>query len=183
MQIGFFLGLPEPVLTLDLDVVEAVLEREAHDFFALRRTGAVGDERELDPELLQPVERLVRAGKHAQLGFLHVVEAVGDPVAQLGGRRRLPRLGTQFGKGVLHDVSARLADPVPPMLVPRLVGPEIARIGLNSRDDIVRRMRRQMLDELGDDALPLPLGLPEGREDRVIEIEQDRRRKLAHASS
>ena len=67
MNIGLLLGLAEAVLALDLDVVEAVLQREAHDLGALRLGRAVGDQRELDPELLQPVERLVRAREHAQL--------------------------------------------------------------------------------------------------------------------
>src|SRR5260370_41289324 len=80
-------------------------------------------------------------------------------------------------------MAPRLADPVAPMLVPRLVGPEMLRIGLDRGDDVIGRMRREMLDERGDDPLPLPLGLTEGGQDRVVEIEQDRGRKLFHQVS
>jgi hypothetical protein len=37
-----------------------------------------------------------------------------------------------------------------------------------------------MLDESGDDPPPLALGLTERSKDRVVEIEQDRRRQFAH---
>src|SRR6202030_102158 len=70
MAIGLLLRLAEAVLALDLDVVEAVLQGKALDLGALRRSRAIGDERELDAEFLQPIERLVRAREHAQLGML-----------------------------------------------------------------------------------------------------------------
>src|SRR5207302_6407433 len=131
----------------------------SHDLLALRWAGAIGDERELDAELLQPVEGFVRAGKHAQLGFMDLIETVGERIADLARRHRSAGLAEQLGEGALHDVAPRLADPMAPMLVPRLVGPEIFRIGLDRGDDLLRRVRREMLDERADDPLPLPLRL------------------------
>ena len=92
MHVGLLFGFAKAVLALDLDVVEAVLQREPHYLGALRRGGAVGDQRQLDPEFLQPVERLVRTGKHLHFGLVDLLEPVGDRVAQLGGGRRQRRL-------------------------------------------------------------------------------------------
>ena len=131
MHVGLLLGFAEAVLALDLDVVEAVFEREPHDLGALRLGRAVGDQRQLDPELLQPVERLVRAGKHAQFGLVDLLEPVGDRVAQLGRRRRQRRPAASSHSAFVDDVAARVADAVAPMLVARLIGPEIARIVLD----------------------------------------------------
>ena len=60
MLIGPLFGLTETVLVLDLDVVETVFESEPHDLRALRLGCAVGDQRELDAQLLQPVKGFVR---------------------------------------------------------------------------------------------------------------------------
>ena len=56
MIVGPLLGLAETVLALDLDVVETVFQGEPHDFRALRLGRAVGDQRQLDAQPLQPVE-------------------------------------------------------------------------------------------------------------------------------
>src|SRR5580700_113954 len=182
VTIGLLLRLAEAVLALDLDVVEAVLQCETHDLLALRLGGAVGDERELDSESLQPVQRLVRAGKHAQFGFLDLVEAVGDRVEQFRRRHWMTRVPLQLRKGIGDDVAARLADAVAPILVARLVGPEVARIGLDRSDDIGRLVRRQLFGEGGDDPVPLFLALAKGAEDRVVEVEQDSLGQLVHAA-
>jgi hypothetical protein len=63
------------VLALDLDLVETAFEREPHDFGALRLGRAVGDQRQLDAQLLQPIEGLVRVGEHRQ--FLVVQGVIG----------------------------------------------------------------------------------------------------------
>ena len=61
---GPLLGLAEAVFGLDLYVIESVFEGEPLDLGALRLRRAVGDQRQLDAQLLQPVERLVRVGEH-----------------------------------------------------------------------------------------------------------------------
>ena len=53
MQIGALLRLAETVLALDLDVIEAMRQREALDLGALGVGGAVGDQRQPDAERLQ----------------------------------------------------------------------------------------------------------------------------------
>jgi hypothetical protein len=47
-------------------VIETVFEGEAHDLGTLRLGGPVGDQRQLDAQLLQPVEGLVRIGEQRQ---------------------------------------------------------------------------------------------------------------------
>src|SRR4051812_41560126 len=61
VEIGALFRLAKAVLALDMDVVEAVNELEALDLGALGVGGAVGDERELDAECLELVDRLMRA--------------------------------------------------------------------------------------------------------------------------
>jgi hypothetical protein len=73
-----------------------------------------------------------------------------------------------------------LADAGAPILVSSCVGPEAARVCLDCGDDIVRRMRRQLLDKSGDDPAPLALGLAKRGKDRIVEIKKDRGRQLAH---
>jgi hypothetical protein len=89
-------------------------------------SGAVRYEGKLDPEFLESIERFVRPRKHAQLGLMNLLEPVGDRAAQLGRWRGKPGGGGQLAYSVFDDVSARLADPVPPVLVACLIGPEIA---------------------------------------------------------
>ena len=62
MLVGPLLRLAEAVLALNLDVVETLFESEPHDLGALRLGRAVGDQRQLDAQLLQPVESRVRQG-------------------------------------------------------------------------------------------------------------------------
>lgn len=88
----------------------------------------------------------------------------------------------KLDKGAGDDVAARLADAVPPILVPRRVGPQVFRIGLDRGDDILGRMRVEVLGKVGDDALPLPRRLAKGSEDRVVEIEQNGARQIGHVS-
>ena len=68
------------MLALDLDVVETVFEGETHDLGALRLRRAVGDQRQLDAQLLQPVERLVRVGEHRQFLVVQGVISIGQCV-------------------------------------------------------------------------------------------------------
>ena len=67
MQIGALFRLAETVLALDLDVIEAVRQREAFDLGALGLGGAVGHERKLDAVRLQRVDRIMRAGEDEHL--------------------------------------------------------------------------------------------------------------------
>ena len=180
MAIGLLLGFAEAVLALDLDVVEAVRQGKALDLGALRRGCAVGDERELDAELLQAVERLMRAREHAQFGVLEFVEPIGNRVTDLARRRRMAARRGKLGERVADDMAPRLADAVAPMLVACLIRPEIARIGLHRGDDFVGQMGDDVVGEVSDDALPLSGRLAEGEEDRVVEIEQDGARQLGH---
>src|SRR3954470_14682247 len=78
---------------------------------------------------------------------------------------------------------ARLADTMPPMLVARLIGPEIARIVLHRGDNVGGRMRFETVGELGQDALPLVGRLAKRGQDRVVEIEQDGGREIGHQRS
>ena len=75
---------------------------------------------------------------------------------------------------------ACVADTVSPILVARLIGPEIARIVLDRGDDFRGRMRFEPVGELGGDALPLIGRLAERGKDRVVEIEQDCGREIGH---
>ncbi len=122
----------------------------------------------------------MRPREHAQFGIVDLLEPVGDRVAQLGRRRVAPCQRGQSAQRVFDDVPARVADPVPPILVARLIGPEIARIILDRGDDLGGRMRFEPVGEFGDDALPLVRRLAERRKDRVVEIEQDRGREIGH---
>ena len=78
MGVGPFLGLAEAVLALDLDVVETLFESEPHDLGALRLGRAVGDQRQLDAQLLQPIEGLVRFGEQRQFLVMQGVIGVGQ---------------------------------------------------------------------------------------------------------
>ncbi len=122
----------------------------------------------------------MRARKARQFGIVQCVVAVGDLVAQraLGDGVTGCR---QCGKGVGDDPAARLADAVAPVLVPRRVGPQIARAVHDRGDRRGRGQWRQMFGVSADDAPPLRLGRPEGDQNRVVEVEQDRARKVRHA--
>ena len=168
------------IFALDLNMVEAMRQLKALDLAALRRGCAICNQRQLDPELLQPVEGFVSARKHPQFGVVQCVEVVGDDVAQgLLGRGGPPVCG-QFGEGCFDDVPTSLPDLMTPMLVPRLVFPEISGISLDRGDNARRLVRVKALDIFGDNPLPLALGLTKGRDDRVVEVDQDRARQIWH---
>src|SRR4051794_38699122 len=103
MTIGLFLRLSEAVLALNLDMVEAMFERKARDLGALCLGGAVCYDSELDPAFLQPVERLVRARKHAQLGLMNLLEPIGDRMTQFDRRRGDTGGGSQRAKRIFDD--------------------------------------------------------------------------------
>jgi len=69
-------------------------------------------------------------------------------------------------------MAARLADAVPPMLVTHLVGPQVARIGEERVDDIVRRVGLQLVGEGGDD--PPPLVRRPAEADRIVSSRSNR---------
>src|SRR5271154_2504011 len=88
MGIGALFGLAEPVLALDLDMVETLFEGEADHLGALRLGGTIGGDGQAHAELLEAIERLVSAGKHAQLGVVDLVEAIGHRFATPACRNR-----------------------------------------------------------------------------------------------
>src|SRR5579872_3020763 len=81
MGIGPLLGLTETVLAFYLNMIEAMLKRESHHLRALWPGRAVGDERELDAELLQAVERLMSVREHLQFLLVQRLIRVGHGVA------------------------------------------------------------------------------------------------------
>jgi hypothetical protein len=68
------------------------------------------------------VQGLVRVRKHPQFGLVQRVVLVGDRVGQEPLGDAVAR-GRQSGKGVGDNVTARLADSVTPVFVPRRIGP------------------------------------------------------------
>jgi hypothetical protein len=116
------LGLAETVLALDLDVVEMVFERETHDLGTLGLGGPVGDQRQLDAQLLQPVEGLVRIGEQRQFLVVQGVIGVGQCVTDRLSRYRMAG-HRERGKGGRDDASARGTGAVAPVFVPRRIGP------------------------------------------------------------
>src|SRR6516164_6338168 len=77
-------------------------------------------------------------------------------------------------------MTPRRADPRAPILVPNGVGPQVARIGLDRGDDIIWRMRRELLGESGNNPPPLALSLAKGGQDRIVQIEQNGARQVLH---
>jgi hypothetical protein len=51
---------------------------------------------------------------------------------------------------------------------------------LDRGDDIIRRVRRKLIDERGDDPPPLVRRLSKGSQDRVVQIEQNGTRQAVH---
>ena len=82
----------------------------------------------------------------------------------------------QYAKGVGNDAAPRLADTVAPMLVPCWIRPQVAGTIDNSGDRSGWGQWRQNRRISAEYALPLRLGWPEGHQDRVVEVEQDRSR-------
>jgi hypothetical protein len=122
MIVGSLLGLTEGMLALDLDVVETVFEGEPHDLGALGLGRAVGDQRQLDVQLLQPVEGLVRVGEHRQFLVVQGVIGVCQCVTDRLWRHRMAGRPKR-GKGGRDDATTRAADAVAPIFVPRWIGP------------------------------------------------------------
>src|SRR5205823_9049308 len=139
------------------------------DLGTLRLGSTIGDQRQAHAQLFEAIERLVSAGKHAQFGFVELVEAIGDRVANLAWRNRAAGGAREPRKSLRYDVAPRRADTGAPVLVPRRVGPQVPRVGLDRGDDIIGRLRCQVLDKSGNDPTPLAHGLAKGRKDRVVE--------------
>ena len=119
----------------------------------------------------------MRAGKQPQFGLVQGVVAVGDQVAQRAVRDHMA-CGRQSGKGVGDDVAARFADAVAPVLVPRRVGPQIARAVLDRADHRRRLEWREPFGDRADDPPPLRFGGSKGDQQRVVEVEQDGARQF-----
>ena len=90
VQVRALLGLAEPVLSLDLDVIEAVSELETFDLGALRVGRAVRDQREKHALSLQGVDHRMSIGEQMHL----LLTILGKPVRQrmrdVSGRNRPP---------------------------------------------------------------------------------------------
>ena len=95
---------------------------KTHDLGALRLGGPVGDQRQLDAQLLQPVEGLVRIGEQRQFLVVQGVIGVGQRVADRLGRHRVAGR-RERGKGGRDDAAARGPGAVAPVFVPRRIGP------------------------------------------------------------
>jgi hypothetical protein len=95
------------VLALDLDVVETVFEGETHDLGTLGLGRPVGDQRQLDAQLLQPVEGLVCIGEQRQFLVVQGAIGVGQCVTDCLGRPRMAGR-RQGGKGGRDDAAARV---------------------------------------------------------------------------
>jgi hypothetical protein len=89
----------------------------------------------------------------------------------------------QCAKGVGNDAAARLTDTVAPMLVPCWIRPQVTGTVGDCGDCSSRGQWRQFMRISGEYALPLRLGRPEGHQDRVVEIEQDRSREARHGAA
>src|SRR5207249_6210131 len=128
VSIGAFLRLAEAVLAFDLEVVEALFEGKADNLGALRLGGSVGHQRQAHAQLLEAIEGLMSAGKHAQLGFVDLVEAIGDRVANLARGDRPASGAREPGESLRNDVAPGRADTRAPVLVASRVGPQAPRI-------------------------------------------------------
>src|SRR3984893_12041298 len=104
MGIGTFLRFAKAVLSLDLNMVERFLEGEADHLRALRLRRSIGDQCQTNTQLFEAIERFVSAGKHAQLGVVEFVEAIGDRVAHLAWRNRPAGRTREPGEGPSYDV-------------------------------------------------------------------------------
>ena len=155
VHVGLLLGLAEAMLALDLDVVETVLEGEPHDLGALRLGRAVGDQRELDAELLEGVDRIMGARKDEHLLFAKRIEAIGKPSHQIDGQDAMTGLG-QRRKSATHDLLPGLGQLHPPRGLGRC--PEPAPGLDHRRGDLFRRERRKLAGKLACDGVPGEFG-------------------------
>jgi hypothetical protein len=94
------------VLAFDLDVVETVFEGETHDLGTLGLRRPVRDQRQLDAQLLQPVEGLVRIGEQRQFLVVQRVIGVGQCVTDRLSRHRMAGR-RERGEGSGDDAAAR----------------------------------------------------------------------------
>src|SRR6202011_434728 len=140
MGVGTLLRFAEAVLSLDLNMVEPLLEGEADHLRALRLRRSIGDQCQTNTQLFEAIERFVSAGKHAQLGLVELVEAIGDRVAHLAWRNRPAGRTREPRESLRNDMPPCRTDTGAPVLVPCRVGPQVPRISLDRGDDIVRRM-------------------------------------------
>src|SRR5205814_2091815 len=136
-----------------------------------------GDQRQLDAQLLQPVERLVRIGEQQQFLVVQGVVGVGQCVTDRLGRDRMAGR-RERSKGGRDDAAARGTGAVAPVFVPRLIGPQFSRDRLDRRRNDRRLYRPELVGEGGDGTLPLRLRRPKRNEDRVVEIEKNRARQF-----
>ena len=162
MSVGALFGFAKAVLALDLNVVEPLFESEADHLGTLRLGRPVGDQCEAHAERFEPVERLVSAREHAQLGVVDFVEAIGDRLANLTRWNRTAGGAREPGESLRDDVPPGCADTRAPVLVTRRVGPQMTRIGLDRGSDFLRRMGCQLFNETGNDSPPLVRRLAKG---------------------
>src|SRR4029079_16780489 len=104
VQIGALLRLAKAMLAFDLDMIEAVRQRQAFDLGALRAGGAVGHQRQFDAEFLERVDRVMRAREDEHLLFAIGVEAVGETCRQVLRQRRMALGGQRVKSTAHHDV-------------------------------------------------------------------------------
>lgn len=106
-------------------------------------------------------------------GIIGVGQCITDRLGgyRMAGRRERTKCGRD-------DAAARVIDAVPPIFVPRRIGPQFGRGRLDRRRNDRRLDRPQPVGEGGDGALPLRLRRPKRDEDRVVEIEQDGARQF-----
>src|SRR5262249_4442158 len=112
VQIGALLRLAKAVLALDLDVVKAMRELETLDLGALGYCPAIGDQRELDAERAQRVDRLMRAREDEHFFLAIGRKTVGNARSELGGQA--VSVGREGSKGVAHHDAARFFQLQPP---------------------------------------------------------------------
>ena len=177
MQIGPFVGFAETMLALDLDVIEAMGQREAFDLGALDAGCAIGDQREFDAERLQRIDRVMRARKHERLILAIDRETIGDPYRKLFGKAGFAG-GRERGKTVLHRDPPGFVKLQPPHRLGG--GPEFPGLEQDRLGDLAGRVRRQFVGEFGSDDVPGDFGTPIGRQDGVVHVDQHRARQLRH---
>lgn len=99
-----------------------MFEGKTHDLGALWRGRAVRDQRQLDTELLKPIEGLVRFREQCQFFIVQGIIGVGQCVSDRRGRHRMTGR-RERGKGGRDDATTRGAGTVAPAFVPRRIGP------------------------------------------------------------
>jgi hypothetical protein len=160
------LGLSEPELALDLDVIEPSREREALELGSLRRRLAVGDQREAREAPAQSCQRLERAiGDAIRLLARARVELggfLGERVVDVGSAR----------ERLAHDLEARAREVEAANSLALSVAPE-PRADLEHR--LLERIGGQALATLRHEFGHARLRATDTGavvEDRVIEVEQ-----------